>query len=210
MDLVAVATEDELQSFVEPLEQTDDVLGRPLYGSDPVAAVTGVGRSNAAATVSVAIDRYDVDRVVAAGVAGALPDSDLDVGDTVVGSHVTHADLGVVTPEGFGGTEHLGFETTEGFHNEYPLQPVSLDASVEAVATVASVSAEDSTAREVVERTGAAVETMETAAVAQVATQADLPVSAVLGVSNHAGDDREFDFKAGATAVESALEALYR
>lgn len=209
MDLVAVATGDEVQGFVEDLEEVDSVLGNPVYGDDPYVAVTGVGRSNAAATVAVALERHDFSRVVSTGVAGALPDSGLDVGEVFVGDRAVHADLGVETPEGFGGTEHLGFETTEGYYNDYPLEALSVDAETGAVATVASVSATDEAAEMVVERTGAAVETMETAAVAQVATRADVPASAVVGVSNHAGESREFDFDAGRNAVVRALEEIY-
>lgn len=208
--LVAVATEDEVQGFVEGLEEADSVLGNPVYGEDPLVAVTGVGRSNAAATVAVALERYDISRVVSTGVAGALPDSGVDVGDVVVGSRAVHADLGVETSEGFGGTEHLGFETSDGYYNDYPLEPLELEAQKGAVATVASVSATDEAAERVVNRTGADVETMETAAVAQVATRADVPVSAVVGVSNHAGESRDFDFDAGRDAVERALEEIYR
>lgn len=210
MDLVAVATDDEVQGFVEPLEEVDSILGNPVYGDETLVAVTGVGRSNAAATVAVTVERYDVSRVVSTGVVGALPDSGLDVGDVVVGDRAVHADLGVETTEGFGGTEHLGFETSEGYYNDYPLEPVDVDGETGAVATVASVSATDEAARRVVERTGAAVENMETAAVAQVATRADVSVSAVVGVSNHAGEDRDFDFDAGRRAVERALEEIYR
>lgn len=209
MDLVAVATEDEVQGFVEPLNEGGIILGNPVYGDDPVVAVIGVGRSNAAATVAVALERYDVSRVVSTGVAGALPCSGVEVGDVVVGDLAVHADLGVETSEGFGGTEHLGFETSEGYYNDYPLQPLSVDAETGAIATVASVSATDEAAERVVERTDAVVETMETAAVAQVATRADVPVSAVVGVSNYAGEDREFDFDAGRSAVEDALEEIY-
>ncbi len=209
-EVVAVATEDEAGAFVEDLPRTDTVLGRPVYGDSPRVVVTGVGRSNAASSVAVAVERYDVDRVVSTGVAGALPGSTLDVGDTFVGEHVVHADLGVETSEGFGSVEHLGFETTEGFYDSYPLDPLDVDSVSGGIATVSTVSATDEAAEEVRRRTECEVETMETAAVAQTATQADVAVSAVVGVSNHAGEDREFDFRAGQRAVEEALEEVYR
>ena len=209
MEIVATATRDEVAAFVEDRDRVDDILGRPVYGTDPRVVVTGMGRTNAAATVALALERYDVSRFVSCGVAGALPGSSLDVGDVVVGTHAVHADLGVETPDGFGGAEHLGFETSEGYYNAYPLEPLDVKAEEGGIATVATVSATDASAREVAERTDAVVETMETAAVAQVARLFDVPVSAVVGVSNHAGEDRDFDFEAGAEALHGALTEVY-
>lgn len=209
MELLVTATRDEVAEFVEKRDRVGEILGRPVYGGEPRVVVSGVGRTNAAAAVAVALERYDVSRVVSCGVAGALPGSSLEVGDVVVGTHAVHADLGVATPDGFGGTEHLGFETTEGYYNAYPLEPLDIEAKRGGIATVATVSATDESAREVAERTDAVVETMETVAVAQVARLFEVPASAVVGVSNHAGEDRGFDFEAGAETLHGALTEVY-
>jgi len=211
MEIVAVATRDEVDGFVDGDEVIDEILGRPVFevSEDLRVAVTGAGRTNAGAVVGVALERYDVSRVVSTGVAGALPGSSLEVGDTVVGTHAVHADLGVETPDGFGGTEHLGFETSDGYYNSYPLEVLPVEGKRGGIATVATVSASDESAERVAERTDALVETMETVAVAQVGRLADVPVSAVVGVSNHAGTDRGFDFEEGVRAVEDTLSGLY-
>jgi len=209
MELIAAATKDEVADFVRSRDETDEVLGRPVYGDDPRVLVTGVGRSNAAASVALALERYDADRVVSCGVAGALPGSSLKVGDTVIGTHAVHGDLGVATPEGFGGAEHLGFETTDGYYNAYPLEELDAEGERGGIATVATVSATDETAREVADRTDALVETMETVAVAQVARLFGVSASAVVGVSNHAGENREFDFETGAAALDDAVREVY-
>jgi futalosine hydrolase len=209
MELIVTATRDEVADFTEGRDKVDEVLGRPVLGGEPRTLVTGVGRTNTAACVALALERYDVSRVVSCGVAGALPGSALEVGDVVVGTHAVHGDLGVVTPEGFGGTQHLGFETTEGYYNSYPLEPLEVEGEEGGVATVATVSATDESAREIAERTDAVVETMETAAVAQVARLFGVPASAVVGVSNHAGESRGFDFETGAEALHGALTEVY-
>jgi futalosine hydrolase len=209
MELVVTATRDEVSRFIDSRTKTDEVLGRPVYGDGPRVLVTGVGRTNAAAAVALALERHDVSRVLSCGVAGSLPGSSLSVGEVVVGTHAVHADLGVETPDGFGGTEHLGFETSEGHYNAYALEDVPVEGKRGGIATVATVSATDEGAREVAERTDAVVETMETAAVAQVARLFGVPASAVVGVSNHAGEDREFDFEAGAEALHGALTEVY-
>jgi futalosine hydrolase len=209
MKLLAAATRDEVAGFVGDLERVDRVLGRPVYGDDVRVVVTGVGRTNAAAAVALALERYDAERVVSCGVAGALPGSSLGVGDVVVGTHAVHGDLGVATPDGFGGTEHLGFETSEGYHNTYPLEDLDAGGERGGIATVSTVSATDEAARGVAERTDAVVETMETVAVAQVARLFEVSVSAVVGVSNYAGEDRNFDFESGVEALDGALAEVY-
>ena len=209
MELLVTATRDEVADFLEGRDREDEILGRPVYGNQPRVVVSGIGRTNAAASVALALERYDVSRVVSCGVGGAVPGSSLEVGDVIVGTHAVHADLGVVTPDGFGGAEHLGFETSEGYYNAYPLEPLGVEAEEGGIATVATVSATDESAREVAERTDAVVETMETVAVAQVARLFDVPASAVVGVSNHAGEDRDFDFEAGAEALHGALTEVY-
>lgn len=208
---MTVATRDEVDGFVEDAEVTDKILGRPVFtvSEGLRVAVTGVGRTNAGAVVGIALERYDVSRVVSAGVAGALPGSSLEVGDVVVGTHAVHADLGVEAPDGFGGTEHLGFETSEGYYNSYPLEDTPVEGARGGIATVATVSASDESAERVAERTEALVETMETVAVAQVARLANIPASAVVGVSNHAGEERGFDFERGVDALEGALTGVY-
>jgi futalosine hydrolase len=209
MELVVTATRDEVAGFIEGLDEVGEILGRPVFGDDPRVIVTGVGRTNAAASVALALERYDPSLVVSCGVAGALPGSSLTVGDVVTGTHAVHGDLGVETPEGFGGTEHLGFETTEGYYNAYPLEPLDVEGEEGGIATVATVSATDESAREIADRTDAVVETMETVAVAQVARLFGVPASAVVGVSNRAGEDRGFDFEAGAEALNGALTEVY-
>lgn len=215
MELVAVATRDEVDGFLDGTEVTDEILGRPVFEppEEPgglKVAVTGIGRTNAGAVLSVALERYDVSRVVSAGIGGALPGSSLEVGDTVVGTHAVHADLGVEAPDGFGGTEHLGFETSEGYYNSYPLEDLPIEGDRGGIATVSTVSASEDSADRVAERTDALVETMETASIAQVARLAEVPASAVVGVSNHTGENRDFEFQEGTDALEDGLEEVYR
>jgi len=211
MELVAVATREEVDGFLEGAKVTDEVLGRPVFevSENVYVAVTGVGRTNAGAVLAVALEKHDFSRVVSAGVAGAVPGSSLEVGETVVGTHAVHADLGVEAPDGFGGTEHLGFETSEGYYNSYPLKDLPIEGKRGGIATVATVSASDESADRVAKRTDALVETMETVAIAQVAHLAEVPASAVVGVSNHTGEDREFEFREGVEGLVTALKRLY-
>ncbi|XGI83596.1 futalosine hydrolase [Halorutilales archaeon Cl-col2-1] len=211
--LVCVAMEEEAEAVLgereAEAEAVGEVLGRPVYScGDSLVVVTGIGRSNAAASVSLALERYDIEKVVDAGIGGAFRDTAVEVGDVVMGTRAVHADLGLTSDE-FHGMEDLGFETAPGRYNEYDLSPVNVETDASGgVATVSSVSANDGTAREIRERTGAVVEDMETAGVAQVCYLRDVEVSAVIAVSNYTGDEGEWDFKRGLDSLSDAVDAI--
>lgn len=207
--MIAVATREEVQPLVESLDVQRRVLGRPVYRvAGEELLVTGVGSTNAAATITAALQEAIPDRIVSCGLAGALPDSELRVGDVVVGTEAVYADLGIQHPDGFHGTQELGFETTPGTYNRYPLQDIPLDAARGHIAEVSTVSATMERARDVRERTDALVETMETTSAAHTATLHNVPAGAIVAVSNHASNERDFDFEAGKTALCDALEQL--
>lgn len=209
--MITVATEEELQPIVEGLEAERRVLGRPVYRvADEELIVTGVGATNAAATLTAALRESSPERIVSCGLAGALPGSELEVGDVLVGTEAVYADLGIQRPEGFRGMQELGFETTPGNYNHYPLQDLPLEAARGAIAEVSTVSATDERASEIQARTDAVVETMETASTAHAAALHDVPVSAVVAVSNHAGSERDFDFETGKTALCDTLKKILK
>ncbi|MFP4632097.1 MAG: hypothetical protein ACLFMT_01510 [Halobacteriales archaeon] len=209
MDLLVTATETEARAFVEAEAEASDLLGRPLYSGDPAVLVSGVGRTNAAATTAVALESLDVDRVVATGVCGALPGSGLEVGDLVVGTEAVHADLGRMEPDGYVDLVGMGFEAVEGSGVTFELDDLSVDASRQRVATVSAASASDEIAEEVAERTEAGVESMETAAVAQTAYLQGTPASALLAVSNYAATEREFDLPHAVESLSRGFEEVY-
>lgn len=161
---------------------------------------SGVGKANAAACVAWCLARAPFQRVVSVGVGGALPDSGLDVGDVVVASAAAYADEGVLTPDGFSDIAAIGF----GPGAPSPGQPgdaigqgvvIDCDAGLEVggaargvVATVSTCSGTDAGASEVVRRTGAIAEDMESAAVGFTARRLGAAFGAVRVISNFAGD----------------------
>ncbi|MFD2333991.1 5'-methylthioadenosine/adenosylhomocysteine nucleosidase [Cohnella sp. GCM10020058] len=65
-----------------------------LHGHKVVVCKSGVGKVNAAICTQVLIDRFNADKVVFTGVAGAL-DPELDIGDIVVSSSSMQHDIDV-------------------------------------------------------------------------------------------------------------------
>lgn len=206
--LVAAATPRELDIAPTDWAGADRrIAGSGLLRDDAAGAlgmVTGVGPAAAAMRVTAALERLEVESVLSIGVAGALPGSDLDVGDAVVGTEAVQADLGRREPTGFVPMDEIGLEAaTTG---PFPLADVDAAGERGGVASVAAASATDARAEGVAERTGAVAETMETAAVARAGATYGVPVAAVAGIANRAATDRGFDAAAGIDALRAALD----
>ena len=113
----------------------------------------------------------------------------------------TFADLGSESPEGFLDMNTLGFPVVKGHHNTLPLDLFPAEKRV-AFVTRSTCTGSDDAAREIAERTGGAVESMEGAAFVHAALALDLKVGEVRGVSNRVGNrDR------GAWRIREAAQA---
>lgn len=149
--------------------------------------------------------------LVSFGVCGAYPlrlfaAASLSVGDVCVVTHDSFGDEGVDTETGFVSASTLGLygETTFAA----PAELVARVAGALALpcvrgATVATCCGTDARASAVAARTGAAVETMEGAAVALVCARFGVPWLQVRAVSNHCGDRQRAGFD-----LARALDAL--
>ncbi|MHC4825983.1 MAG: phosphorylase family protein, partial [Planctomycetota bacterium] len=98
-------------------------------GSLPGVAVIvgGIGRTNAAAATTEAILRgagvqgEGFDAVLSAGVAGALPDSALALGEAVVATSCIYVEEGLAAPAGFLDMTGLGFSLGDFEGNAVPV-----------------------------------------------------------------------------------------
>src|SRR5688572_1846567 len=128
--------------------------------SDAKVIVCGVGRTNAAAATVEAILRFKLgfDAVISAGVAGALPDSELEIGEALVASSCIYAEEGLITPDGFVPMSAIGFPLGDFEGNAVPVDESLLEAfgalaPIGPIATVATCSGTDAAAAEVARRT---------------------------------------------------------
>ena len=125
-------------------------LGRPILAIVAVEAeakalhgiagteivVAGIGRTNAAAAVTQAIvERGPFSAAISIGIAGALPDSGLELGDIAVASESVYVEEGLETPDGFGDMRTLGFPLGDFEGNRVPAE-VSLLATCAALGRV--------------------------------------------------------------------------
>ena len=180
---------------------------------DAVVIVTGIGRTNAAAgTTEAILTQGPFDMVISAGVAGALPGSELQIGDVILATECVYAEEGLMTPKGFGGIEALGFPLGDFEGNAVPVNAgllgvLSGDYRTGPIATVATCSGTNAAAAEVTRRTGALVEAMEGAAVVHAARRKNIPAIELRVVSNTTGDreNQEWDLNRGLSALGEAV-----
>jgi futalosine hydrolase len=176
----------------------------------------GIGRTNAAATTTEQILKYKgrapFDAVISAGVAGALPGSNLKIGDAIVASSCIYAEEGIVTATGFAGIDGIGFALGDFAGNTVPVDEELLDAlagvfAIGPIATVATCSGTDAAAMEVARRTGAIAEAMEGAAVVHAARRLHVPAIELRAISNTTGDrsGQSWDLDAAFASLAAAV-----
>ncbi len=170
------------------------VYAHPAEGEGlqlPLARCTGVGKTAAAAVCTEALIELRPPLVVNFGVAGAYPGGP-EVGALCMVAREFLADEGVEQEDGFRSMKALKLGEVGPF--------LADDGATRAVAqslggipvvdgaTVSSCSATDARSREVAARTGAAVESMEGAAVALAASRRRVPWVQLRAISNRTGD----------------------
>jgi len=164
---------------------------------DAHIVVSGVGRTNAAAATTLAsIAHGPFDAAISIGLAGALPESQLEPGDLIAADQCVYAEEGIMTPEGFLDMTGLGFQLGTDPGNaiscdEDLVRRLQAVAPIMSIATVATCSGTDAAAAEIRNRTGCAAEAMEGAAVVHAAQRLNIPAIEVRAISNTTGDRHE-------------------
>lgn len=210
-------------------ESVEDTVGRrtglrgTLDGVPVLLLPAGMGKVNAAQTLSALLETRSVRGIINFGVGGAYPGSGLRVGDVALASHEIYGDEGVEAPAGWLSTEDIGIPLLERegerWFNEFPLSAfrvaaarTALDAAGIAAAagpfvTVSCCSGTAVRGGVLAERFGAICESMEGAALAHVCALYEVPFLEVRGVSN-AVEDRDLARWRLTTASEAAAQAV--
>ena len=203
--------------IVTAVQAEADAIGT-LHGTVVVAG--GIGRTNAAAAVTSAIlSDGPFAWIINAGVAGALPNSNLALGDIVVANKCVYVEEGLQTPGGFQNIGEMGFSLGNFEGNEVPVDSWMLDqltslGTVGSIATVATCSGTDRQAKLLKCRTQCLCEAMEGAAVVHTARKFGIQAIEIRAISNTTGDrnSQEWDLalalKNLGSSVNKAITAL--
>jgi futalosine hydrolase len=204
--------------IVTAVQAEADAIGRP---SGTHVVVAGIGRTNAAvATATSILSDGPFAWILNAGVAGALPESNLSIGDIVVANKCVYVEEGLMTPSGFKDMEEMGFSLGNFSGNEVPvdqwmLEQLSYLGRVAPIATVATCSGTDEQAKLVASRTGCICEAMEGAAVMHTANRVGAPGIELRSISNTTGnrDAQEWNLELALNnlgkTVNDAINALW-
>jgi futalosine hydrolase len=204
---VTAATHLELSLLINTLEAADRIfIGRRevfegmIAGRRTLLAMTGVGKVNAASTVTALLEHFVPELLINIGCAGAYTESGLKVGELALATAELFGDEGVVTPDGWHSMELIGIPVVsrngEEYYNRFPLTRWAEDKAAHVAATngltlhhggfvtVSSVSGSAERGAEMFLRFGGICENMEGAAVAQVALLYGVDCLEIRGVSN--------------------------
>lgn len=179
--------------------------GHPVFsagavsGNRVVFGISGMGKTNAAHTVTLLIEKFSPSCILNFGIGGAYPSSGLKVGDIAVAEKEVYADEGVLLKDGLHSLEVTGIPLLKArgrcYFNEFPVDKRLSRLAVKASATVAhcrsgvflTVSACTGTrkrAGELVRRFSPLCENMEGAAIAHICRLYGIPFVEIRGISN--------------------------
>ncbi len=179
----------------------------------------GVGKAAAASALQRELSRDSVSRVLIFGLCGAYPERHrrrspvLTVGDLCLVTVDFLADEGVGHEQGFSDLATLGLGQVGPYRADTEWS-ASIAERLDIVqvrgATVSTCSGSDLRSRELAARSGAAVETMEGAALAMVCAQVRVPWVQLRCVSNDCGDRERgrWDRDGAIARLRSAMEVL--
>ncbi len=197
-----------------------------IAGREVVLCISGMGKVNAAHAATMLLARSGVDALIVFGIGGAYPSSGARIGDVTIATAEIAGDEGVLTPEGFRGTDYIGIPLIRKgsleLYNTFPAaQPLltrargalaSFPAAVHTgpFVTVSSCTGTSARAGELEQRYHGLCENMEGAAAAQIALYHDVPWLEVRAISNLT-EDRDvlkWDIPGAALTAQNALLAV--
>ncbi len=197
------------------------VYAAPAEGdalADLGARRLGVGKVAAALALQALLAQQRPSCVLVFGVAGAYPErhrpgAALAVGDLCVVGDDLLADEGVASAEGFADLARMGLGEIGPFGADVARTEAlaqALDCAIVRGATVSTCSGTEALSQALAARTGAAIETMEGAALALACRAAGVPMVQLRAISNRTGDRARggWDLPRSIAVLQAAVRRL--
>ncbi len=174
----------------------------------------GIAKVNTAAGLSLALHSLRPDSVIQFGIGGAFRESGLTVGQLAVATAETHMDIGVEGEDAWQDMRAMGFSLLNGYYNTLPTDTTLTDELARITGarpcpfgTSETVTGSRARANVLYRRFGAAVESMEGAAAAQVCTALGVPFVELRAVSNEVGvrDKAQWDIRGAVARLNDAV-----
>ena len=186
-----------------------------LEGVDCVAAVSGIGKVNAAMCAQTMILRYHPRLIINTGVAGGMGKgikiSDIVVADSVVQHDMDTSDLG--DPKGFiSGIDRIQIPCDEELNDKVRAAAGAVEGLACHQGIIATgdqfVGSKDKLNR-LMEEFGAVACEMEGGSIGQVCALNKIPFAVIRAISDHGDDEASVDFPAFASqAAQKSIELL--
>ncbi len=186
----------KLQIKPKPHEEMKIISHGEFHGNSIIFSHCGVGKVNAAHTVSLMLENYDIDLLVLFGIAGGYVGAP---GDVVVAESENYGEEGVLTKDGWKPMEFTGFpllKNKKEYYNNFPMDAglvrfalsVSKDMGFNVKSgnfvTVSQCSGTQKSGDILRKRFNGICENMEGAAVAHICALYGMPMIEIRGISN--------------------------
>lgn len=203
-----------------------EIIEGTIANRDVLLCAGGMGKVNAAHSATLMLTRYDADALVIFGIGGAYPGSGARIGDLVLAKEEIAGDEGVLTRDGFKGTEFIGIPllktANSRIYNVYPASEPLLEKSLKKLrslrypvlegsfVTLSTCTGTSARASELETNYKASCENMEGAAAAHVAALHEVPWLEIRCISNIVEDRdlRNWDIPRAAAVVQNAVLQL--
>jgi len=201
------------------------IMGK-LAGRDISLCVGGMGKVNAAHAATLLLTNASAEALIVFGIGGAYRSSGANIGDVVLAREEIAADEGVLTPEGFKDTSHIGIPllktATSVIYHTFPASASLLEQALQTLSsradtaspihagtfvTLSTCTGTSARAEELEARYHGLCENMEVAAAAQVALSHHIPWLELRGISNLVKDRamKEWDIPKATAVVQNAV-----
>jgi len=217
----------ELRHSIEPLP--DGTVGVTsngfLYGKPILFSHCGIGKVNAAHSVTLLLEKQNPDVMILFGIGGAYTEA--GIGDVVIAVSENYGEEGVMTPDGWKSMEFTGFPLLKNdleYFNTFEMDGKLLHLAIKAskdiglkvhsgnFITVSQCSGTRKTGEIIKERFNGICENMEGAAVAHICAKYKVPMIEIRGISNIIEDRdlKNWNISLAVTNCSKAVSELVR
>lgn len=208
------AMDKEIESLIEMYDACVIDESRKIYKSkNIIIAGSGIGKVNAAMTTQHLIDKYGVDVVISSGCAGSLS-KQLNIFDVIIPKYVTYHDFLPERVMRYSVPDEGKIKVDENLikiFNEIADEIGGVNVVETAICSGDCYVTDDIKAQEIINRTGAKVVDMESASIAHVCRNNNIPFITIRTISDFADGNDDFERQAAEISgkiISKSIEKL--